>query len=135
MGVKMIDKGVQQRDKSITGGPNERIGLLGWLSLYVSGGILFFLLLAHILAIHFSGGSEIDATRVRDDVSSVFLSLLSIGLLLVGIFHGFLGFRRMVLDLDLFGPTGDRWFKWILLVLGLGCAVFGLNVFRGFLIL
>jgi succinate dehydrogenase hydrophobic anchor subunit len=128
----MSDRQANQIDPPITGGPSERIGLLGWLSLYVSGAILFFLLLAHILVIHFFGDQKISAVSVRADVGAWSLALISLGLLLVGLLHGLIGFRRVSLDLELFGKKADRRFKLILSAVGTGLAVFGIIVFKSF---
>jgi len=115
----------------LTGGSGERIGLRGWLTLYITGAVLVFLLLAHIFAIHFFGEKPITAAAVRGDVQSSFLSVISIGLLTVGLLHGMLGLRRVLLDLELFGKRGDRWLKTVLLVTGLGLAIAGWTIFRG----
>jgi succinate dehydrogenase hydrophobic anchor subunit len=129
----MIQGSSKQIAAPITGGPSERIGLVGWLSLYVSGALLLFLLLAHVLAIHFFGDGQISAASVRKDVGSWFLNIISLGLLLVGLFHGLLGFFRMLLDLEIFGKRGSSWFKWILYATGAGVMVFGVVVFSGLL--
>ena len=121
----------RQAASPLTGGPGERIGLWGWLTLYITGAILFFLLLAHLFASHFVGEKPINAAVVRGDVESSFLSVVSIGLLLVGLLHGLLGLRRVLLDLELFGKKGDQWLKTILLVAGLGLAAAGWMIFRG----
>jgi succinate dehydrogenase/fumarate reductase cytochrome b subunit len=125
----MMDESTKQVGAPITGGPNERIGLVGWLSLYVSGAILFVLLLTHVLAIHFMRTGEITAATVRQDVGSSFLSVIILGLLLVGLFHGLLGFFRMSLDLEILGARGSRRLRWVLCVTGAGLTVLGVVVF------
>jgi succinate dehydrogenase hydrophobic anchor subunit len=127
----MIGGSTKQIDASITGGPSERIGLVGWLSLYVSGALLFFLLLIHVLAIHFFGEGQITAASVRQDLGSWFLTIISLGLLLVGLIHGLIGFFRMLLDLEIFGKRGSRRFKWLLYVTGAGLTIFGGIVYSG----
>jgi succinate dehydrogenase hydrophobic anchor subunit len=113
----------------ITGGFSERIGLLGWLSLYVSGGVLFVLLLIHVFAIHFFAEGEIAAASVREDMGSWFLIFINVGLLFLGLFHGLIGLHRILLDLGIFGKRGNRRLKKFLYVVGAGFVLFGIVVF------
>lgn len=119
-------------NRAITGGQAERIGLAGWLSLYVSGAVIFFLLLIHILAIHFFADEKITVISVRADFKSLSLTIINLGLLFFGLFHGLLGLRRVVLDLEIFGKKGDQIFIWVLTAGGFGLAVFGIAIFQGF---
>ncbi|UCF92509.1 MAG: hypothetical protein JSW39_30315 [Desulfobacterales bacterium] len=112
--------------------PGERIGLVGWLSLYVSGALTFFFILTHILAIHFVSGEVTTAAKVYRDLNSPFLSFISLGLLFLGIFHGLIGLRRVLLDLEIFGKRGDRSLVAALVVIGLGLALFGIKIFSQF---
>ena len=127
----MVDGKIKKVETPITGGLSERIGMVGWLGLYLSGSVLFFLLLIHILAIHFLGESAIGAESVREDVSSLFLTITGFGLLFLAIIHGLIGFYRMLLDLEIFGKRASRIFKWILYGVGGGLAVFGISIFSG----
>ena len=127
----MVDGKIKKVETPITGGFRERIGMVGWLGLYLSGSVLFFLLLIHILAIHFLGESAIGAESVREDVSSLFLTITGFGLLFLAIIHGLIGFYRMLLDLEIFGKRASRIFKWILYGAGGGLALFGIIIFSG----
>jgi succinate dehydrogenase hydrophobic anchor subunit len=118
----------------LTGGPGERIGLWGWLTLYATGAFLFIFMIAHIIWIHFFSSERLCAVAVYDHYRSPFLALNSILLLLFGILHGMTGLRRAILDLDLLGKRGDRVLLLVVAVLGVGLEGFGLAVFRAFYI-
>ena len=116
----------------ITGGPGERIGLWGWFALYATGAALFFLLLTHILGIHFFHPEKLSAAAVYERYRSPFLAINSVCLLVVGVVHGMIGLRRTILDLDLLSRKGDRILILMVVAVGVGLAGFGLVVFRAF---
>jgi succinate dehydrogenase hydrophobic anchor subunit len=117
---------------SIIGGERERIGLLGWLTLYLSGAILFFFLMVHILSVHFLSPEKISAETVLDHYRSGFLIVVSFGLLLFGALHAMVGLRRVLLDLDWFGKRGDRTLSTALALIGAVAILFGIVVFNQF---
>jgi succinate dehydrogenase hydrophobic anchor subunit len=114
---------------------SERIGLIGWLSLYVSGALLVVFIVFHIIAVHFVHEGNITAQTVNRDLRSGFLSSVSIGLLLLAAFHGLMGLRRVILDLELFGKKGDRALQIVLTVVGVVIVAIGIEIFRRFTIL
>lgn len=128
----MSYKEKQLSHRAITGGQGERIGLWGWLSLYVSGTLLLFFAIAHILVIHFFSAEKITTSVVKAHYGSAYLTVISLGLLFIGLTHSLIGFRRVVLDLEIFGRKGDRIFIWILVATGVILAFFGLSIFKGF---
>ena len=115
-----------------TWGSHERIGLTGWLSLYVSGGLVVFFLLSHLFVIHFISGADISAQSVYRDLRSAFLSFVNIALLILALFHGLMGLRRIILDLNLLGKKGDRALMVLLLLVGLVLVLLGIEIFRRF---
>ncbi len=118
--------------RTISGDSSERIGLVGWLTLYTSGAILFFLTMIHILAIHFFSTGMINTAAVQTHFRSTFLTTIIMGLLFMGLFHGLVGLRRVVLDLEILDRKSDQVFIWVLIAVGLGLAGFGVKIFNGF---
>jgi succinate dehydrogenase hydrophobic anchor subunit len=116
-------------------GQGERIGLVGWLVLYVSGLLLLFFLFAHVIAIHFVSEGNITAQSVSRDLNSGFLAVVAIGLLLLSTIHGLIGLRRVLLDLEIFGKKGDRMLLVTLTMAGIVIVIAGLEIFRRFRII
>ena len=111
----------------------ERIGLWGWLILYLSGAFLLFFLLTHIFVIHYGTGNVITTISVFNDMRSYVIAFVNLGLLMLCIFHGLVGLRRLLLDLEIFSERGDRYLIRGLIILGLGMLIFGVVIFNKFI--
>jgi succinate dehydrogenase / fumarate reductase membrane anchor subunit len=129
---KMSERLMKQRS---TWGSGERIGLIGWLSLYLSGVLVVFLVLGHILFIHFISDADITAQSVYRDLQSGFISFLTIALLPLGVFHGLMGLRRVILDIEILGKKGDRVLLVVLGLVGVFIVIIGIEIFFKFKLL
>ena len=116
-------------------GSNRRIGQLGWFGMYLTGAVLFFLLLAHLGAVHyFPAAPKLTLADISRSLQShLWLRIIDIGLLGFCILHGLIGFRRVILDLEIMGRTGDRCLSWGFTVIGAGLFIYGISVFNGLL--
>ena len=101
---------------------NRRIGLLGWFTMYLTGAVLFILVLSHLGAGHyFSTPQTITLAGISQSLKShVSLRIIDIGLLVFCIVHGLVGLRRIILDLEIMGKTTDRYLAWGFTVIGVG---------------
>ena len=116
-------------------GNNKRIGQLGWFGMYLTGAVLFFLLLSHLGAVHYF---PVAPTMALADISRslqshLSLRIIDIGLLAFCIVHGLVGLRRVILDLEIMGRAGDRCLAWGFTAIGVGLFIFGISVFNGLL--
>lgn len=114
---------------------NKRIGLLGWFGMYLTGAVLFFLMLSHLGAVHYF---PVAPTMALADISRslqshLSLRIIDVGLLVFCIVHGLLGLRRVILDLEIMGSAGDRCLAWGFTAIGAGLFMFGISVFNGLL--
>ena len=113
----------------IAGGDYQRIGLWAWLGLYASGTILLFLLLTHFGVIHFGTYEPLSIKTTQKALDSPFVRTIELSLLLFALFHGLMGFRRVILDLEILQKRGNRWLSLCLLVLGVTLFTWGLFLF------
>ena len=107
----------------------QRIGLWGWLGLYVSGAILLFLVLTHIGIVHFGTYEPLSIKTTQKALGSPFVRTIELSLLLFAIFHGLMGFRRIILDLEILQKRGNRWLRLCLVILGVTLFAWGLTIF------
>ena len=115
----------------IAGGDYQRIGLWGWLGLYTTGGILLFLLLTHVGIIHFGTYEPLSIKTTQKALGSTFVRTVELSLLLFALIHGLMGFRRIILDLEILQKKGNRWLSLCLVVLGVTLFIWGLFLFNG----
>ena len=113
----------------IAGGDYQRIGLWGWLGLYASGAILLFLLLTHFGIVHFGTYEPLSIKTTQKALGSPFVRTIELSLLLFALFHGLMGFRRIILDLEILQKKGNRWLSLCLVVLGVALFAWGLFIF------
>ncbi len=107
-----------------------------WAGLYVSGMLLVVFVLAHILAVHYAGDFSAEGytfTEVTKRMESPWYRFILLGLLLVGLFHGLLGFHRFVADLGVCGRRSLRALSVVLAGLGLVGLTYGWLIYRAFL--
>ena len=110
----------------------ERIGLWGWLGIYVTGFFLSFFIAAHIWLIHYASQAQITFKSSLAALQSPFVMAVEVGLLVFAVVHGMLGVRRIVLDLELLGKRGDRYLMWVLTAVGAILIISGTIIFHGF---
>jgi len=113
-------------------GANERIGLWSWLFLYLSATFLLFFLFVHLFTIHYGANRIISADSVSRDFGSDFTVVINLILLGLATFHGLLGIRRIVLDLEILGKKGDQNLIYVLALIGMGLFLYGLVVYNRF---
>ena len=110
--------------------PPERIGLWGWLGIYVTGFCLLFFLLAHVWILHYATDVTITLRSTFSALQSPFVMIVELGLLAFAVVHGMLGIRRIALDLELLGKKGDRYLTWGLTAAGFILITSGLIIFN-----
>jgi len=106
-----------------------------WIGLYLTGLFLVVFLLAHVAAVHYAtAGLEAGFTfeAVREKLRSPLFAFLDLGLLVLAIYHGLLGFRRFVVDLEVLSVGAIRVFTWVLVIVGLGGLYYGWIIYRAF---
>ncbi len=106
-----------------------------WVGLYLTGLFLVVFLLAHVWAVHYAtvavdAGFTFEA--VRQKLRDPLFAFLDLGLLSVAVYHGLLGFRRFVVDLEILGARGVRILSWALVVVGLLGLYYGWLIYRAF---
>lgn len=111
-------------------GDYQRIGLWGWLGLYASGAVLLFLLLTHVGILHFGTYEPLGIKTTQKALSSPFIRTIELSLLLLALFHGLMGVRRIILDLEILQKRGNRWLSLCLVVLGIALFSWGLLLFN-----
>lgn len=113
----------------------EGIGLWEWLSLYLTGVFLLVFLGAHIWAVHYAraSGEAFTFREVMEKLSAPLFQALDIGLLALALYHGLAGVRRVVVDMEVLSPRGERCLLWALVAVGLLSLVSGIQIFRAFL--
>ena len=82
-------------------GPYERIGLAGWLSLYVTGALLLFFLSSHVWLSVYESSQPFTLKDTQLLLQSNFVKIGEIGLLFLAVVHGMVGVKRIVLELNL----------------------------------
>lgn len=109
--------------------PYERIGLWGWLGLYLTGLGLLFFALVHVWLAHIGHAGTFSSESTVMSLRSWFVRFVELGLLLFAVIHGFSGVRRIVLDLEVLREREARYLTWGLVIAGLGVFIWGLVLF------
>ena len=110
-------------------GPYERIGLLGWLTLYFTGALLLFFLLSHVWFSVYASSQPITLEASRLLLQSNYVKVLELGLLFLALVHGMIGVKRIILELDLARKRGERYLNWCFTIIGALILVFGIYIF------
>ena len=114
------------RHQSGTGAqPFERIGLWGWVGLYVTGALLLFFLFGHVLLVHLKPSVSLTAQATSLGLTSPFVRVLDLALLTFAVIHGLLGLRRLVLDCEILRARGRAWLTGAFSIAGVLLIVFG----------
>jgi succinate dehydrogenase / fumarate reductase, membrane anchor subunit len=105
-----------------------------WLGLHLTGVLLVLFLLTHIWMVHYATGGETGFSFefVRARLQQPFFVVLDLGLLVLALYHGLLGVRRFVEDLEIMGARGMKILTGGLVVLGLAGLYFGWLIYRAF---
>lgn len=105
-----------------------------WVALYLTGLFLVVFLLAHLWAVHYAAGGEVGFTfdAVRQKLRTPLFAFLDLGLLVLATYHGLVGTRRFVVDLEILGTRAMHLFTWALMVAGLAGLYYGWLIFRSF---
>lgn len=119
-------------DQYVDSGAKERMGIWGRFGIYLSALILLFFLISHVYIIHYGSNHIITAKSVSSELRSYFVTVVDIALLATCIFHGLAGFRSVVLDLEIFGRRGDRYFIYSLIIIGVCLLILGIIIFKRF---
>ena len=109
--------------------PYERIGLPGWLLLYVTGALLLFFLLSHVWLSVYGSFQPFTLKATQLLLRSTFIRVVELGLLLLAVVHGMIGVKRIILELDLVKKRGAQYLNWFFLLAGTLIFVFGLYIF------
>jgi succinate dehydrogenase cytochrome b556 subunit len=115
-------------------GGQTSVGLWDWLNLYATGVLLVLFLLAHIWAVHYAvpGEQGFDFRQTREKMRLPIFAFLDLGLLVLAMYHGLAGLRRVIVDLEVLGPRGLRAVTALLALLGLGGLYYGWLIYRAF---
>lgn len=107
-----------------------------WAALHGTGLLLAVFLFLHIWSVHYAGGMATDgftfagvSTKLRSPVFRFF----DFGLLVLALFHGLVGTRRVSVDLGLFSAWGERALDLVLLILGIAGLWYGWSIYQAFL--
>lgn len=105
-----------------------------WLALHLTGLFLAVFLLAHIWAVHYAVGSSTGFTfeAVRQKLQNPLFTFLDLGLLVLAIYHGLVGLRRFVVDLEILSVGAVRVLSWLLVALGAVGLYYGWLIYRAF---
>ncbi len=99
-----------------------------------TGVFLVLFLLAHIWAVHYAVTGETGFTfqAVRQKLETPLFTFLDLGLLVLAIYHGLVGVRRFVVDVEILRTTGEKLLAWVLAAVGLGGLYYGWLIYRAF---
>ena len=127
-----------RHDRAAAGDPaalgrRPNIGIWEWFSLYLTGAFLIVFIAAHVIAVHYLGPiGSFTFNDVVDKLRSPLYLILDLGLLFFAFYHGLAGVRRVLVDLEIFSPTGLKVFTGVLIAIGLIGIYFGLRIFMAF---
>jgi succinate dehydrogenase hydrophobic anchor subunit len=110
-------------------GPYERIGLPGWLLLYVTGALLLFFLLSHVWLSVYESFQPFTLKATQLLLRSTFIKVVEIGLLFLAVVHGMIGVKRIFLELNLAKKKGSQVLNWCFIIAGTLIFVFGIYIF------
>lgn len=110
--------------------PYARIGLWGWLGIYVTGAILLGFLFSHVWLIHYRSLGTITARTTAMSLQSLFIKTTELGLLVFAVVHAMLGTRRIILDMEVLRERGARFLSWFLVIIGVIIITSGLIIFN-----
>jgi succinate dehydrogenase/fumarate reductase cytochrome b subunit len=106
--------------------PGEGVWL--WLIKIISGGLIIIFLVTHFIVNHLSGTAEGGLLTFREIIqfyTSPAYLVLEILFLITVVSHALIGFRSVILDLNLV-RSAMTVIDWLLLILGVGSVVYGI---------
>lgn len=109
--------------------PYERIGLPGWLLLYVTGALLLFFLFSHVWLSVYGSFQPFTLKGTQLLLRSPFIKVVEIGLLFLAVVHGMIGVKRIILELNLARKKGSQYLNWCFVIAGTLIFVFGIYIF------
>ena len=109
--------------------PRQRIGVWGWIGLYLTGALLLFFLLAHILLVHYGTAHPLSYQSSARALGSAFVRTVELGLLFFAVIHGLIGLRRFLLDLEIFSQRGSLYLTRTVTALGSLLLIWGSLIF------
>ncbi len=104
-----------------------------WLSIRLSGVFLVVFVFAHLWLLHYAGSADVTFQEVSVKLRSPLYLFLDLGLLALALYHGLMGFIRVVGDLGVLGVRGERVLRWVSLAVGLTSLVLGYRILQAFL--
>lgn len=103
-----------------------------WLNLYWTGILLVVLLLGHLAVVHLAAPAPITAASVWERLRMPAIWVLDLGLLSLGLYHGLVGLRRVILDLEVLGRRGALILTLVFAAFGVLAAAAGVEILRAF---
>jgi len=107
-----------------------RIGLWGWLGIYITGAILLILILFHVGMIHYASSQPFSWSRTAEALRSPLVRCVEFSLLVFALIHGMMGLRRLILDLEIFKRRGSPYLTLCLTGVAVILLLWGLQIFR-----
>ncbi len=103
-----------------------------WILHYISGGIIFILLLSHIFMMHFykfllrfmQGKEPLEWEAVVERARNVTLTSLYVFFLFFALFHGLYGLKNILIETN-FGKKFEREITFLFLIIGFLVFAFG----------
>lgn len=123
-------------DMSVKSGNNYQIvnsivsqGIWGWFIQRLSGVLLVVYLGVHLWLVHV-GKQDYTAAVVAARLQDVAYQLVIIGLLVVALFHGLNGLRRIIVDVGHLDSSFQRIIAVVVLLIGLAGFYYGILIFN-----
>ena len=108
--------------------PYARIGLWGWLGIYITGAILLGFVSSHLWLIHYRATGSITAKTTATSLQSQLVQTIELGLLGFAVLHALLGMRRSILDMEVLKERGAQVLTWVLVIIGVITIASGLII-------
>lgn len=103
-----------------------------WVNLYWSGVLLVAFLLGHLAVVHLLTPFPVTAGSVLARLRTPLAWVLDLGLLLLALYHGLIGLRRVILDLEILDRRGVGVLTAVFALFGLLAFWAGVEILRAF---
>ncbi len=104
-----------------------------WLSLRLSGLLLITFVAIHLWALHYEEIPSSSFQEIAAKLRSPGFVFLDLALLVLALYHGLLGFFRVVSDLGFLGPKGEKLLGMTLSLAGVAGLLLGYQILKAFL--
>ena len=107
-----------------------------WAALHGTGLLLAVFLFLHIWSVHYAGGMATDGftfAGVSTKLRSPIFRFFDFGLLVLALFHGLVGTRRVSVDLGVLSARGEWALDLVLLILGIAGLGYGWSIYQAFM--